>query len=149
MAFIEISDPMAKLRAIKQRGGKTVFINPRQIESATPETGEVIQIRPDTDFYFLAGLLHEIIFKIGYDRERVGKYARNFDELIEFAKTWPAERAAAVSGIGLETIREIDRLLSAAVPARLRLSRGALAGAPCRAERSAQTHYATHPPHGQ
>jgi anaerobic selenocysteine-containing dehydrogenase len=124
MAFMEVSDPMAKLRAIKQRGGKTVFINPRHIESATPETGDVLQIRPDTDFYFLAGLLHEIIFKIGYDRERVEKHAKNLDELIEFVKGWPAERAASVSGISLDAIREIAREFCAAPAASIYMSTG-------------------------
>ena len=124
MSLLSVSDPMAKLRAIKQRGGKSVFINPRQIESATPETGEVLQIRPDTDFYFLAGLLHEIIFNIGYDRQRVEKHAKNLDELLEFVKTWPAQRAAAVSGISLEAIRGIAREFCAASSASIYMSTG-------------------------
>jgi anaerobic selenocysteine-containing dehydrogenase len=124
MAFIEISDPMAKLRSIKQRGGKTVFINPRQIESATPETGDVVQIRPDTDFYFLAGLLHEIIFNIGYDRQRVEKHAKNLDELIEFVRDWPVERAAPVTGISADAIREIAREFCAAPAASIHMSTG-------------------------
>jgi len=124
MSLIHISDPMAKLRAIKQRGGKTVFINPRQIESATPETGDVLQIRPDTDFYFLAGLLHEIIFKIDYDRQRVEKHSKNLDELISFVKNWPPERAAAVCGISLDAIREIAREFCAAPAAAIHMSTG-------------------------
>jgi anaerobic selenocysteine-containing dehydrogenase len=124
MSLVSVSDPMAKLRAIKQRGGKIVFINPRQIESATPETGEVLQIRPDTDFYFLAGLLHEIIFNIGYDRQRIERRAKNLDGLLGFVKTWPAERAAAVSGISLEAIREIAREFCAASSASIYMSTG-------------------------
>src|SRR5258708_19753279 len=99
MAFMEVSDPMAKLRAIKQRDGKTVFVNPRQIESATPETGDVLQIRPDTDFYFLAGLLHEIIFKIDYDRQRVERHAKNLDDLITFLKNFPPQPPPPLSRI--------------------------------------------------
>jgi hypothetical protein len=55
MSLIQVSDPMARLRAIKQRGGKIVFINPRRIESATPETGDVIQIRPDKALIAISG----------------------------------------------------------------------------------------------
>ena len=123
-SFIQISDPMARLRALKQRGGKIVFINPRRIESATPQTGEVLQIKPDTDFYLLAGLLHEIIFSIGYDRPRVEKRAKNLDGLIEFVKNWPAERAAAVTDISLDTIREIAREFCAASAASIHMSTG-------------------------
>ena len=124
MSLVQVSDPMAKLRTIKQRGGKIVFINPRRIESATPATGDVIQIRPDTDFYFLAGLLHEIVFSIGYDRQRVEKRAKNLDELIEFVKDWPAERAAAVTDISLDAIREIAREFCAAPAASIYMSTG-------------------------
>jgi anaerobic selenocysteine-containing dehydrogenase len=124
MSLIQVSDPMARLRAIKQRGGKVVFVNPRRIESATPETGDVIPIKPDTDFFFLAGLLHEIIFTIGYDRQRVEKRARNLDGLIEFVKHWPAERAAAVTDISLDTIRAIAREFCAASAASIHMSTG-------------------------
>jgi anaerobic selenocysteine-containing dehydrogenase len=123
-----VSDAMAKLRAIKQRGGKTVFINPRRIESATPETGEVIQIQPDTDFYFLAGLLHEVIFRIGYDRQWAQEHAKNIDDLIEFVRIWPVERAAAVTGIPASTLREIARELCSAPSASIYMSTGANMG---------------------
>jgi anaerobic selenocysteine-containing dehydrogenase len=124
MSLIQVSDPMARLRAIKQRGGKIVFINPRRIESATPGTGDVIQIRPDTDFYFLAGLLHEIVFNIGYDRQQVEKRAKNLDGLLEFVKDWPPERAAAVTDISLDAIREIAREFCAAPAASIHMSTG-------------------------
>jgi anaerobic selenocysteine-containing dehydrogenase len=124
MSLVQVSDPMAKLRAIKQRGGKIVFVNPRQIESATPETGDVIQIKPDTDFYLLAGLLHEIIFSIGYDCRRVEKHAKNLDGLIEFVKDWPVERAAAVTDIAVDAIREIARDFCAAPAASIYMSTG-------------------------
>src|SRR5262249_17730957 len=35
MSIIHISDPMEKIRAIQRRGGKTVFVDPRRIESST------------------------------------------------------------------------------------------------------------------
>ena len=60
MSFISIADPMAKIRTACQRGARVFYINPRQIESASPKTGEVIQILPDTDLYLMAALLHEI-----------------------------------------------------------------------------------------
>lgn len=49
MSFISIADPMAKIRTACQRGAQVFYINPRLIESASPKTGEVIQILPDTD----------------------------------------------------------------------------------------------------
>jgi anaerobic selenocysteine-containing dehydrogenase len=129
MAIMDVSDPMEKLRAIRRRGGKTVFINPRLIESATPETGEVVLIRPDTDFYFLAAVLHEIIFVLGCDQAHARSHGRNVDGLIEFVKGWPAERAAEVTGIPLETIRRIAREFHSAPSASIQMSTGVNMGA--------------------
>lgn len=124
MTMIGVSDPMAKLRGIKRRGGKTVFVNPRVIESSTPETGEVLLIRPDTDFYFLAALLNEIIFHVGYDRGLVQKYAKNFDRLIDFVSNWSVERAAEVTDLSADTIREVAREFCGARAASIQVATG-------------------------
>ena len=52
MSFIQLPDPMKRLGAIVERGGRLVFVNPRRIESAKA-AGEHVFIRPDTDVYFL------------------------------------------------------------------------------------------------
>lgn len=124
MAIMDVSDPMAKLRAIKQRGGKSLFVNPRRIESATPQTGDVLQIRPGSDFYFLAALLHEILFNIGFDRASVESRAANLDGLIDFVRRWPAERAEAVTDISADSIRSVAREFSAAPSASIQMSTG-------------------------
>lgn len=124
MTMIGVSDPMAKLRDIKRRGGKTVFVNPRVIESATPETGEVLLIRPDTDFYFLAALLNEIIFHIGYDRDLVLKYGKNVDGLTDFVSNWTVERAAEVTDLSAGTIRQVARDFCGARAASIQIATG-------------------------
>jgi len=124
MSIIHISDPMEKIRAIQRRGGKTVFVNPRRIESSTPETGEVLLIRPDTDVYFLAAILHEIAFKLGFDRAAVERRARNLDEMLDFARGWPIERVAAVTGIEAEEIRRVAHEFHAAPRASIYMSTG-------------------------
>lgn len=129
MAIMDVSDPMAKLRAIKQRGGKTVFINPRIIESATPETGEVVLIRPDTDVYFLAAVLHEIVFGLECDQAYARQHGKNLDAFLDFVKHWPPERAAQVTGIAVEQIREIARDFHAAPAACVQMSTGVNMGA--------------------
>ncbi|MBS9375025.1 molybdopterin-containing oxidoreductase family protein [Rhodococcus sp. B50] len=124
MTLIHISDPMAKIKAVKKRGGTVLFVNPRKIESSNPDTGDVLLIRPDTDFYFLAALLHEIVFRIGYDRAAVEKHARNIDELVDFVAKYPAERVAAVTGIDVATIREVAHDFCAAPTASIYMATG-------------------------
>lgn len=124
MSLIHISNPMEKLKAIRRRGGKVVFVNPRRIESATPETGEVLLIKPDTDFYFLAGLLHEIVFNIGFDRDTVVRHAKNLDALVEFVRGYPIERVSAVTGIDAATMKLLAREFCAAPSASIFMSTG-------------------------
>ncbi len=47
-------------------------MNPRRIESVKSGVGELIQIRPDTDVYFLAALLHELERIGGFDEQVAG-----------------------------------------------------------------------------
>ena len=56
-SFLSVPDPVKALRAIRDRGGRVVFVNPLVIE---PGIGETLQLRPDTDPYLLAAMLHEI-----------------------------------------------------------------------------------------
>jgi anaerobic selenocysteine-containing dehydrogenase len=124
MSLIHVSDPMEKLKAIRRRGGKVVFVNPRRIESSTPETGEVLLIRPDTDVYLLAGILHEIAFTLGFDRAAVERRGSHLDELLAFVRAWPIERVAAVTGIGAAEIRQLAQEFHRAPRASIYMSTG-------------------------
>ncbi|EME19823.1 molybdopterin-containing oxidoreductase family protein [Rhodococcus triatomae] len=124
MTLIHISDPMAKLRAIKRRGGTVRFVNPRRIESSSPETGDVLQIKPDTDFYFLAAVLHEIVFRIGFDRAAVERRARRVDELLDFVRHYPVDRVASVVGVPAEEIRRVADEFCAAPSASIYMATG-------------------------
>lgn len=124
MTLIHISDPMAKIRSVTERGGTVLFVNPRQIESAGPGTGEVLLIKPDTDFYFLAGLLHEIVFRIGFAREEVERHAHGVDELLDFVAQYPVERVAAVTGIDASRIGQVADEFCAAPSASVYMATG-------------------------
>ncbi|MGW0024618.1 molybdopterin-containing oxidoreductase family protein [Rhodococcus sp. NPDC003383] len=124
MTLMHVSDPMGKIKAVKRRGGTVLFVNPRRIESSGPDTGNVLLIKPDTDFYFLAAMLHEIVFRIGYDRTEIEKHARNIDGLLEFVRRYPAERVAAVTGIEADTIRQVADDFCAAPTASIYMATG-------------------------
>lgn len=124
MSFVHVSDPMEKLKDIRRRGGTIRFVNPRIIESSTPETGDVLLIRPDTDFYFLAGVLHEMLFEIGFDRAAVEARSRNIDGLLKFVSAYPPDRVAPVTGIGADTIRQVAKEFTDAPRASIHMSTG-------------------------
>lgn len=129
MSYISVSNPMKKIRAIKKRGGRVVFIAPRVLESSRTSTGETILIAPDTDVYFLAAMLFVILVELETDldpiRERTTK---NLDALIEFVRRYSPERVSSVTGIESDIIRQIASDFSQAPSASIHMSTGANMG---------------------
>ena len=122
------NDGGAILKSIKDRGGKVCFVNPRKTESSTPETGDTLRIKPDTDVYFLAGVLNEIHLSGGFDQDFLNQYARNVDGLIDFIAQYPADRVEAITGISAAEIREVASDLVNAKSAAAYLSTGLAQG---------------------
>jgi formate dehydrogenase len=123
-SFVHMTNPMAALRDIVARGGKVKHINPRMIESATPATGEVIQIKPDTDVYLMAALLHEIKIAELQDQVWIDQHASKIEALWQFAASYPAERVATIVGISAEEIRTLAHEFAQADRASVHMSTG-------------------------
>jgi anaerobic selenocysteine-containing dehydrogenase len=124
MSFVSIAEPVETLRAIEARGGKVRFVNPRRIESVKSGVGELIQIRPDTDVYFLAALLHELERIGGFDAQVLAAHGKHVDGLCAFIAPYSPERVAGVTGVAAETIRAVARDWKAARGASVTMSTG-------------------------
>jgi anaerobic selenocysteine-containing dehydrogenase len=103
------------VKDIPRRGGKVRFVNPRRTESSTSDTGPTIFIRPGTDAYFLAAVLHEIVRRHGWCREAiVEKYGKHMDQLCAFVNLYPAQRVTGVTGVPIKAIQTVaDDFLTA------------------------------------
>jgi anaerobic selenocysteine-containing dehydrogenase len=123
-SFISIPDPVRVLKAVVARGGRVVHVNPRRIESEKTRAGETLLIRPDTDVYLLAALIHEIDLEGGFDEEAIGRYGKHVEELRRFVAQYPAERVATATGIAAETIRALARDFASASSASIHMSTG-------------------------
>ena len=124
ISFISVAEPMEVLRGVESRGGKVVFVNPRRIESVKSGVGELVQIRPDTDVYFLAALLHELDRIGAFDAEVLASHAKNVEGLRAFIADYAPERVAGVTGITAAAIRAIARDWAAADGASVTMSTG-------------------------
>lgn len=124
MSFVSMADPMGQLRQARKNGATIRFINPRRIESATPATGDVLQIRPDTDLYFMAALLHEMDAAGLFDEKVIAEHGTRIDELRAFIAPYSAEAVAAVTGIDAETTRSVARDFASAESACAHMSTG-------------------------
>ncbi len=122
MSFVSIPHPMKHLKDAEQRGATVLYVNPRQIESART-AGQVLKIRPDTDVYLLAALIHEIDRHVGFDAA-ARLHGRHVDELRAFAAGYPAERVAPITGIPAQVIRDLARDFASAPSACVHMSTG-------------------------
>lgn len=97
------------VKDIRRRGGKVRFVNPRITESSSVETGPTLLIKPGTDAYFLAAMLHEVERLNGFDVEIVAKHGRNVEAMRAFVRPYSPEAVAGVTGLSAEQIRTVAR----------------------------------------
>ena len=122
-SFVQLPDPVRRLRAIEARGGRVFHVNPRRTETAK-QVGTQVFIRPDTDVYFLLSFLHEVLARDAIDQQRVKRYMKGLGALRAVSAQWPPERTAKVTGISAVTLREMVDAYLAADGAALTLSTG-------------------------
>ncbi len=102
-----------RLRAIQERGGKIVVIDPRKTETAK-KADEHLFIKPETDAILLLAMIHVLIEE---DKVRLHHLAENvtgLDEIKAVAKKYTPEFAEGVTGIKAEKIRSLTLEMAAA-----------------------------------
>jgi len=124
MSFVHMTDPMGAIRDIVTRGGKVRYINPRRIESATPATGSVSQVKPDTDVYLLAAIIQEIKAQNWQDDDWIADHADDIKSVWEYVADYDPDTVADVVGLSAEEIRSIARELALAGSASIHMSTG-------------------------
>lgn len=93
----------ARLKAIRDRGGEVIVIDPRRTETAERADRHLF-IRPGSDAVLLLAIVDHL-FENGLARP--SRAVSGLDALRSAARGWPAERAAAITGIAAPTIREL------------------------------------------
>ena len=122
-SFLQVSNPIRRLKDIEARGAKIFIVDPRRTETAKV-AGEHVFIRPNTDVFFYLSFLHELLATSTIDRARIDQHMTGFDELYRVAEAWPPERTAEVTRIPADTLREMVRAYSEADGAALYCSTG-------------------------
>ncbi|MGZ5100029.1 MAG: molybdopterin-dependent oxidoreductase [Usitatibacter sp.] len=102
-----------RLKAIRERGGKVVVIDPCRTETADAATRHHF-IRPGADAAFLLALFNAVL-ELGPPRtERYGDGLAGLDAAIAAIRPFGVERAAAPTGIAADAIRAIAKEIRAA-----------------------------------
>ena len=95
-----------RLRAIRERGGRVVVVDPRRTETADA-ADEHVPIRPGTDALLLAAMLHVIFAERWVNAGRLVGRIKNLDALASFVHELSPERVAPRTGISAETTRRL------------------------------------------
>ena len=101
-------DVKGRLKAIRDRGGKVIVLDPRRTETAE-KADEHHFIRPGTDAVLLLAMA-QVLFTEKLVRGRLA--VSGLPELEAAAKGWTPERAAPITGISADTIRALARALA-------------------------------------
>ncbi len=92
----------------RRRGTKIIYVDPRA--STVAEHADIfVQLKPGTDVAFYNAVMHEIIRLGLIDREFIANRTSNYDELARTVADYPPERAAQITGVDADTIREVAR----------------------------------------
>lgn len=112
-SFVQVSNPVQRLKSIAKRGAKLYFVDPRKTESAKA-AGEHVFIRPNTDVFFYLAFLHEVLERGAVTRSRIDAHMTGFEQLAALAQPWTPERQAEVTKIPAAKLRElVDAYLAA------------------------------------
>jgi anaerobic selenocysteine-containing dehydrogenase len=106
-------DVTRRLKAIRNRGGRIVVVDPRRTETAQL-ADEHHFIRPGSDALFLLALLNVIFSERLANPGRLAAHARGLDEVERLCSAYPPERVSAATGIAAEPVRLIARRFAAA-----------------------------------
>jgi len=120
-SYMSVPDPIAALRELRDRGTRVIFVDPLDVE---PDIGECVQLRPDSDPYLLAAMLHEIHATVGFHPGALADRIEGLDDVVAFVAPYSPEAVADVVGIPAERIRQLAHDFAAADGAAIHASTG-------------------------
>lgn len=123
-SFVSGANLLGVLRRRSAAGARIVFVNPRRIETPERGVGDTVQIRPDTDVWFLAALLHEVDRLGGFDEAIIARHGARVEGLRTFIADYSPAAVAEVTGVPADTIADLGRAWVATERASVHASTG-------------------------
>ena len=93
----------------RRRGTKIIYVDPRA-STVSEHADYYCRVKPGTDVAFYNAIMHEVIRLGLIDREFIANRVSNYDELASTVADYPPERAAQISGVDADMIREVARV---------------------------------------
>ncbi len=112
-SLMTAGDILKRLEAIRERGGKTVLIDPRRNETVR-YVSEHHFIKPASDPLFLIGLIQHIIDQKLYDPGRLTSFMDNWEDVLGLFGQFTLEEISAQCSISVKDIKRIAEEFAAA-----------------------------------
>lgn len=100
-----------RLKAIQERGGKVVVVDPRRTETAK-KADQHLFIRPETDALLMLALVHTLFEEQRVDFGHLESMIEGADRLADAVKPYSPETVANACGIDANIIRQLARDLT-------------------------------------
>ena len=107
-SFLTAPDMRGRLRALRDRGGRLVVVDPRRSETARV-ADEHIAVLPGGDAALLLGMLRVLIAEERIDRQAVAALSRGFDAVEGAVLRLDPKALALQSGVGEAEIERLAR----------------------------------------
>lgn len=107
-SLMSAPDMKGRLRALQERGGRFIVVDPRRTETARV-ADEHLPIRPGTDAFFLLALVHVLFDEQRIDPGRLEAFTDGVEKVRSVASEFPPEAVAEITGIQARDIRRIAR----------------------------------------
>jgi anaerobic selenocysteine-containing dehydrogenase len=105
-SMMTVPDVKNRLRAIQQRGGKIVVIDPRKTRSAEMADAHHF-IKPGTDVFFLLAMLYILVEEGKGAMGHLAEISEGVEEVKTWIKDFSPEKVADVTGISAARIRAV------------------------------------------
>lgn len=112
-SFLTAPGVPGRLKAIQQRGGKVVVIDPRRSETAAKADWHLATV-PGSDAALLLAVTHVLFAEGLTNLGHLADHVSNLDELQRIAARFTPEMGEAACGIAASDIRQLARELAAA-----------------------------------
>ena len=97
-----------RLKAIRERGGKLVVVDPRRTETAAIADQHLF-IKPGTDVLMLFGMLHVVFLENLQTLGTVADFTNGLEDIRKLVMDYPPERTAELTGVNAETLTTLVR----------------------------------------
>lgn len=108
-----VPDFRGKAKALRERGGQLVVVDPRRTETAEIASRH-LPIRPGGDAFLMLGMVHTLFAEGLVRLGRIESHVAGVDELHQAITPFSPEAVSARCGIAADDIRELARALAKA-----------------------------------